>query len=241
MYIIGILLVLAALLILAPIRVVLRGRLGDREDLRLVGRLGLVAGLAGAELGFSSGTTTVAPVLLGWAPWRHTLSDDKKPTRAKPGKAPGKKRSPSAAPGLRDRLARMRLTLHRASRYYSRLRGPLFRFLRRIRRSIRLRKAEGEVVFGFEDPAVTGQVYGYGLAASSFLGPRFAVHLAPDFRQARVGGRVELVVRIWLALVLWALFAVAIRLGLAWVADRRAHKRALRQIDKRDAARAVAA
>ena len=167
--------------------------------------------------------------------------DDKKPRRVKPAKAPKKKRPPSAALGGRDRLARMRLTLRRASRFYSRLRRPLFRVLRRIGRSIRLRKAEGEVVFGFEDPAVTCQVYGYGLAASSFLGPRFALHLAPDFRQACVGGRVELVVRIWLPLVLWALFAIGVRLGLAWVADRRAHKRGLRQIEKRNATRAVAA
>ena len=96
------------------------------------------------------------------------------------------------------------------------------------------------------DGDTTGDVRGTVLigrlvpgATDSLPGLRFAY--ATRCSDPNRCGRVELVVRIWLALVLWALFAVAIRLGLAWVADRRAHKRALRQIDKRDAARAVAA
>jgi hypothetical protein len=73
------------------------------------------------------------------------------------------------------------------------------RFLVASVRFVRVHRLEGELEYGFEDPADTGRVHGWVSAAAAALGPAVQLECRPDwsFRTVaagRLAGRADVLV-----------------------------------------------
>ena len=217
------------LLLYLPVRIgIVGGHDGVAGEFR--GWLRPWSGALGIQIRFADGALWVAPMVGGWAPLGHTFSTDRKPAvpvRDKRKKGEGKKgregdekeakkkeKQPAA-----HRLQEMLATAERVWFYVRELKPSVRRFLRRLRRGFRLRHLVCRAVFGTGDPATTGRVYGYALAASRVIDRRFQLHVAPDFTRARLEGEAALEVSVYLYRLLWAVGCLAARGAWVWGRD----------------------
>jgi hypothetical protein len=231
---------LPALILCLPVRIRLTGRIGSPDEADFSAAVGLVAGALGACVSRQNGCTQAMPTLFGMGLWRFSLAGGKKkhsPGSTSDGKdASAKEDGPGTKPGWRQRALRFRVEWVRVRNIARRLRRPLVRFVKRMARSIRIRRVAGRLVFGLEDPAATGRAYGYGMAVGALLGPRFELRLQPEFSRSTIAGDLDLWFSVYLIVVVWALLALGIRGAFVWLRESRAHKRGIREIERAEAA-----
>jgi hypothetical protein len=121
---------------------------------------------------------------------------------------PTRRSRPATSPsgGTVPRLAR----IHRRWRV-----DDLLRFLVRRRHHLVVRHIEGHVRYGFEDPALTGQVYGAVCTARPLLDPEARVAVMPDWSMQDVlAGRLLAELRLFVG-------RLAIALAIFLVTNRR--------------------
>ena len=187
-------------------------------------------GALGIQIRLADGVLWAAVMVGGWAPLGHTFSTDRRPAKPAPGKRKkGKKkkgreedekeakRKGERPPG--QRLQKMVATAERVWFYVRALKPSVRRFFSRLRRGFRLRHLVCRAVFGTGNPATTGRVYGYALAASHVIGRRFQMHIAPDFTRVRLEGEATLEVSVYLYRLLWAVVCLAVRGAWVWGRD----------------------
>ena len=110
-------------------------------------------------------------------------------------------------------------------------REPLWRLFRRLSHSVTLRRIEGRVTFGLDDPAATGQAYGLVLAIAALLGRRVSLQIQPDFLGPSISGKVTVRLLVWPVVIIWAALVFGTRLGIVWFLARRNYRRRLRRLE----------
>lgn len=220
MTVLFLLLLAAALIVLAPLRLRVRGLNGEGRGPVLDVRLRLWIGLAGIRLFWADGGWRAGALLGWWTVWAAPLRKRK-----------ARKKKPR--PGAKDRSdtevsAGFTATIQRFSRAGRRLRKlslPLRRSALRFLNGFRLRRVTCKLTFGASDPAATGRIYGYVMAASPLVGAMGSVDVTPDFRTRRLDGEAQAEIRIYPHRLLFASACFGWRLALAWVSERRRRKR----------------
>lgn len=220
MTVLFLLLFLCALIVLAPVRLRVRVRNGEGQGPVLDIRLRPWIGLAGVRLFWADGGWRVGALLGWWTVWVARLGT---------GKGGRKKRRPDATRGaegeVSDRFSAKFERLVRAGRRLRTLSLPLRRSALRFLNGFRLRRIKCTVTFGASDPAATGKIYGYFMAASSVVGAMGSVDATPDFKTRRLDGEALVEIRIYPHRLLSASVYFGWRIVLAWVSERRGRKR----------------
>ncbi len=207
------------LIVLAPMRLRVRGESGSRRGPTLDIRLRPWIGLAGIRLSYAGGGWRVGALLGWWTVWAARLSKGeggkkKRDTGAR------EKAEPVVSDGFSARIER----LVRAGRRLRNLSLPVRRTALRLLNGFRLRHIICRITFGASDPAATGQIYGYFMAVSSVVGARGSVDVTPDFQTQRLDGEAQVEVRIYPHRLALASAVFGWRAALAWVSDRRNRK-----------------
>ncbi len=210
----------AVLFFLQPVRVWARGTCGEGREPGLDLRLRPWIGLAGIRLFYANGTWRVGALAGWWTVWTTPLGKDKSRR-----KKSGTKERAEGKPHVLDRLSAMGDRLARIGVYFKRLWLPARRFASRVLKGFRLRRFSCKVVFGAANPATTGQVFGYFMAASSLAGISGCIEATPDFEQRRLDGEAEVEIRVYPHRLLCAVACVAWCAALAWFLERRDLKR----------------
>ena len=222
------------LVVCLPIRVVLAGCVGQADGLGLEGSIGLLAGLIGARGWYGKGREDLAPAIVGWAPWKFQVgARDRAEKPEKKQTTRGRKEAEDDEAdevGWRTRLPRLRARWTRLRGTAGRMQRPLWRLCRRLIRSVSLRKLEGQMAFGLDDPADTGRAYGLMLAVIALLGRRVSLQIQPEFLGPVVSGNVRLRLWVWPVTVIWALLIFGARLGIVWLLESRNYRRRLRRL-----------
>ncbi len=137
--------------------------------------------------------------------------------------------STEAQPSIWTRWKMLRVQISRYWGYSQDARPILGRFLKRLMRILRFRYVDVDVVYGADDPAHTGRLFGYIQAIRPFLGKRTSLVLTPDFTQSRVEGAGTLEISFYLSRFLWAVCVLVIRGGVLggkiWWTERRIKRR----------------
>lgn len=208
------------LIVLAPVRLWVRGRNDAGQGPTLDVRLRPWIGLAGIRLFCADGGWRAGALLGWWTVWVARLGT---------GKGGRKKRRPDATGGaeadVSDRFSAKVERLLRAGRRLRNLTLPVRRSALRFLNGFRLRRIECKLTFGASDPATTGKVYGYIMAASSLAGATGSVHVSPDFQTQRLDGEAHVEIRVYPHRLLLASVFLGWRVALAWYSERRKRKR----------------
>ena len=92
-------------------------------------------------------------------------------------------------------------------------------------RILRFRYIDVDMVYGADDPAQTGRLFGYVEAIRHLLSKRTSLVLVPDFTQSRLEGAGKLEVSFYMSRFLWAVCALVVRGGILggkiWWIERR--------------------
>ena len=215
------LLFLCFLIVLAPVRLWARGRNGSGRGPILEIRVRPWIGLAGIRLFRADGDWRIGALLGWWTVWAAPLR------KGEGGKE--KKRDPGARDeaeaDVSDGFSAKVERFVRAGRRLRTLSLPLRRCALRFLRGFRLRSIKCSVTFGASDPATTGRIYGYVMAASSLIGAKGSIHMTPDFESQRLDGEARVEIRIYPHRLLLASVYFGWRLALAWFLERRNRKR----------------
>ena len=214
------LLFLCALTVLLPVRLRVCGRNDAGWGPTLDVRLRPWIGLAGIRFFYTDGGWR-AGALLGW--WTVLAVPLRKREVRKKKRGPGAKDEAEAE--VSDRFSSRVERFVRAGRHIWKLSLPLRRFASRFLNGFRLRRIKCKLTFGASDPATTGRIYGFFMAASSLLGARGHVALTPDFMTQRLDGEARVEIRIYPHRLLLASVYLGWRVALAWVSERRNRKR----------------
>ena len=220
MTVLFLLLLAAALFILAPLRLRVRGLNGEGRGPVLDVRMRPWIGLAGVRLFWADGGWRAGALLGWWTVWAAPLR--KRRARKKKRGAGAKDRSePEVSAGFTATVERF----SRAGRRLRKLSLPLRRSALRFLNGFRLRRMTCKLTFGASDPAVTGRIYGYVMAASPLVGAMGSVDVTPDFRTRRLDGEAQVEIRIYPHRLLLASACFGWRLALVWYSERRNRKR----------------
>lgn len=207
------------LIVLAPVRLWVRGRNGAGRGPALDVRLRPWIGLAGIRL-FYIDDGWRAGVLLGW--W--TVLAVRLRKREVRKKKQGPRATEKAEADVPDGFSATVERFVRSGRRLRKLSSPLRRSALRFLNGFRLRRVKCKLTFGASDPATTGQIYGYVMAASSLVGARGRVDVTPDFKTHRLDGEVQLGIRVYPHRLLLASVHLGWRVALAWYSERRNRK-----------------
>jgi hypothetical protein len=208
------------LIVLPPVRLSAHGHCGEGREPALEIRLRPWIGLAGIRLFHADGGWRVGVLLGWWTVWATALTrgEDRKEQR---GARKSVKKKTDLPDGFRTAVER----LERAGLYFKRLWLPLRRSASQFYNGFRLRRISCKVAFGASDPATTGQIFGYFVAASSLIGTGGRVEATPDFKRQRLDGEAKVEIWIYPHRLLCASVYIAWRVGLAWFSERRNRKR----------------
>jgi hypothetical protein len=103
--------------------------------------------------------------------------------RAVGSEIPSKEMNP---PDIFERLDALRESSVRTWEYYDvRLRGKLWKILKRCYRALHIRIHRCDLSIGFQDPAATGAVYGMACAIAAAIPKWIPLRLTPDFETGR--------------------------------------------------------
>lgn len=205
---VGALVVLVAAVLASPLR--LHGRADER-------------GLAGGGSWFGVGVDVdtrrdrLEVRLLRWRLLRRPLRSDASPSEDAEDEAEA---TESATRKKRKRRPERRLSLAG----WRRLARVGLREARRTLRLVHLDRLRLAAVVASDDPALTGELYGYGCALTSAIQGRWPdarVDLGADFVSTRPRGSAELALRLRPI----RLSGPAVRLGLAYLRERRRARR----------------
>ena len=221
MTVLCILLLALALIVLAPFRLRARGHSGGGREPALEIRLRPWIGFAGFRLFYADGGWRAGVLLGWWAVGALSLTTEEGRKKKRSGGEPVRKGGEADPDGFPETVER----LARAGIYIKRQWTPMRRFAVRILNGFRLRRITCRVVYGASDPAVTGQIFGYSMAASSLVGARGYVDVTPDFTRRRLDGDAEVEIRIYPHRLLWAFACIGWCAGLVWISERRNRKR----------------
>lgn len=134
-------------------------------------------------------------------------------------------------PSFWTRWKMLRIQISRYWGYSQEARPILWHFVKRLMRTLRFRYVDVDVVFGADDPAQTGRLFGYVEAIRHLLGKRTSLVLTPDFTQSRIEGAGALEFSFYLSRFLWAVCALVVRGGMLgvkiWWIERRIKRRAV--------------
>ena len=207
------------LIVLAPVRLWVRGENGSGRRPTLDVRLRPWIGLAGIRL-FYIEEGWRAGVLLGW--W--TVLAVRLRKREVREKRQGPRATKKAEADVPDGFSATVERFVRSGRRLGKLSLPLRRSALRLLNGFRLRRIECKIQFGASDPATTGRIYGYFMAASSLVGARGGVNVTPDFTTQRLDGEVQVEIRVYPHRLLLASAYFGWRVALAWYSERRSRK-----------------
>ncbi|MDE2998690.1 MAG: DUF2953 domain-containing protein [Gemmatimonadota bacterium] len=210
------LLFLCFLIILAPVRLRVHGENGSERGPTLDIRLRTWIGLAGIRLFFTGGGWCVGALLGWWTVWTVPLrrGEGRKEKR-------GARVKDEAEADVSDGFSARVERFVRAGRRLSELSLPLRRTALRLLNGFRLRRIKCRVTFGASDPATTGRIYGYFVAASSLVGATGSVDVTPDFKTQRLDGEARVEIRIYPHRLLLATVYLGWHVALAWFSERR--------------------
>ena len=222
MIVLALLTVPVALFFLLPIRVGVWGRYDGGEDGRFRGWVRPWWGALGVGVTYREGKARVGLMVGPWEAFSFRLRKKERPA-AEPEEEEeaAEEGEPEVSVPLRQRLEEAVSKAERIWFYARRAKPSVLVFLRRVLRSFRFRRFTADVVFGASDQALTGQMYGYVLAAGHVLGPGLRIHAIPDFGGERLEGEAALHITFHLYLLVWAALCLGFRLGWIWVLDRR--------------------
>jgi hypothetical protein len=99
-------------------------------------------------------------------------------------------------------------------RFFWRRKARLWEYLRTLVRSFFGKRGRAQVCFGFEDPALTGQVLGKVYAFQGLLGKNFQVEPHADFIRKNFSGQVKGRALFLLPYLLCTLFVATLEFGL---------------------------
>lgn len=213
------LLFLCALIVLLPVRLWVCGRNDAGRGPTLDIRLRPWIGLAGIRL-FYIDDGWRAGVLLGW--WTVLAVPLRKREVRK--KQQGPRATKKAEADVPDGFSATVERFVRSGRRLRKLSLPLRRSALRLLNGFRLRRIECKIQFGASDPATTGRIYGYFLAASSLVGARGSVNVTPDFKTQRLDGEARVGIRVYPHRLMLASAYFGWRVALAWYSERRSRK-----------------
>lgn len=213
------LLFLCVLIVLLPVRLWVCGRNDSGREPTLDVRLRPWIGLAGIRL-FHTGDGWRAGVLLGW--WTVLAVPLRKREVRK--KKQGPRATEKAEADVPDGYSATFERFVRSGRRLRKLSLPLRRLALRFLNGFRLRSIKCKVTFGTSDPATTGRIYGYFMAASSLVGARGSVNVTPDFKTQRLDGEARVEIRVYPHRLLLASAYFGWRVALAWYSERRSRK-----------------
>ena len=220
MTILCLLLLALAMIVLPPFRLRARGHNGGGREPALEIRLRPWIGVAGLRLFYADGGWRAGALLGFWVVGASPLAKEegRKKKRSGGERIGEEPADPDGFPAMVERLARAGVYI---KRQWAPLRRTAFRFLN----GFRLRSVKCKVTFGASDPAITGQVFGYSMAATSLIGARAFVDVTPDFTRQRLDGDAELEIRIYPHRLLWAFAWFGWRVGRTWISERRRRER----------------
>jgi len=207
-------LLVPVLLVLLPIRIGVQGELTGHGAAGC-GWVRAWAGLAGLRLRTSASGMRLGLVAGPWVLHEFGLSREPKPKKAR-GPRKAKPEEPTETPGLAARVSGWLDLLEMAGHYVRELKPALWAFLGRLRRSLTLHRLCCRGVFGTGNPALTGRLFGYILAATSAAGVRPQVDLEADFVRPRLTGEGALELSLYLRRVIWAVLCLGVRAGWVW-------------------------
>ena len=173
------------------------------------------AGLLG--LRFSAGVLESRTELIVFGRRIHTL----RPSKKRPEKVEEEKEKPKLketkrrAKSLSERIALFK-------RLFSISIHPVFSFLKSLSKALKFRFLQYDMVFGLNDPASTGKLFGLSQAFLGSLGAdRIRGELTPDFQRETLEGKFDVGVTIKLYRILAAIMALMVpilwRLGIDYI------------------------
>jgi hypothetical protein len=134
-------------------------------------------------------------------------------------------------PSVWARWKTLRIQLSRYLDYWHDARPIVGRFLKRLMRVLGFRYVDIDVVYGANDPAQTGRLFGYVEAVRPLLGKCSSLVLTPDFTQSRLEGAGAVEISLSLSRLLWAFLALVGRGGILgakiWWRERQAKRNAI--------------
>ena len=103
---------------------------------------------------------------------------------------------------------------------------PGLRLVRQLAQTFHLRRLRLSGRFGLQDPAATGQAFGYLQAARGVLPRWLRLELSPDFVHQGVQGKAQLAIHFYLGQALYLVIRFSARLAWRWRGLRKAARRA---------------
>mgnify|MGYP001412475675 CR=1 FL=1 len=219
----GILLGSLFLLFAIPIRMGARGRLSE-EGAEIRAWVRLLLGAIGVDVVYRNGFSWCVTIgSLGVFERRIVgKSKEEKEPDEKPGD--GEEERDEKKPG---KSVWEQLSLARD--YYDRFRSPVLRLLRRLLKTVWLRRFQIDGLAGVGTPDVTGKMMGIVYAAQGTLGKRVRLNIQPDFVSSGFKGTAHVEIWFWLgfviAAVLFAALTIGVRFGLWYLEQKLVHFR----------------
>jgi hypothetical protein len=200
--------VLFLLIFAVPIRIGATGQTSDTQP-ELLGYVHILFGLIGVTVEYV-GELTWSLKLGPLAVLKRRLGegdDDEKEEEA-----PEAKKEPEKEPDEKPELS-LRERLAEFMAYYDLAKRPAIRFLRRLLKTIWLRRVEVEGTLGAGSPDATGKMAGSIFAAQSVLGPKVRLDVRPDFVTPGFKGQFRLEICFWLGFLIVSLLVAALAIG----------------------------
>lgn len=204
----GILLCSLLLLFAIPVRIGARGRISD-EGIELQAWVRLLPGAIGVDVVYADGPS-----------WRVTIGSLRVFQRRIVGKEKEEKESDEEPVKEEEGLDKKKPgksvweQLNLARDYYDRFRNPVLRLLRRLLRTVWLRRFQIDGTAGAGTPDVTGKMMGIVHAAQGSLGKRVRLNIQPDFVSSGFKGNVHIEIWFWLGFLIAAVLSAALTIGV---------------------------
>ena len=99
---------------------------------------------------------------------------------------------------------------------YERFKGPAFRLLRNVLRSVWFRRFRVDGTMGMGTADATGCMMGYVYAAEGVLGSRVKLEIQPDFLERGFEGKVHFEIWFWLGFLILAVLYAALTIGIRY-------------------------
>ncbi len=210
---------LSSLLIffLVPLRLVIDLEYtGTNNPPNAQGDLHFFAGLFGLRLRHAANQSQILPLICGWTvPIQRQQPRPAKPQSPSRSDKSNKKRKPSTRSpqsSSKTGLSYDRLV------FWLQIVGPAaWDLAKKIPHIFHLKHMDLSGSFGFIDPVKTGFTYGYFQALHPLVDHRLNLNINPDFTTARIQGRLNLAIHLYLGYFVYILCRFAIHAGFRWL------------------------
>ena len=213
----GIVLGTFLLLFAIPVRIGARGRIAEEGD-EVRAWVRFLLGAIGVDVVYTDGFRWRVTIgSLGVFERKIVKKDEEEEPEEEPAEEEDAPREKKPGKSFWDQL-----TLARGC--YDRFRSPVLRLLRRLLKTVWLRRFQIDGSAGVGTPDGTGKMMGIVYAAQGTLGKRVGLNIQPDFMALGFKGNVHVEIWFWLGFLMVAVLFAAVPIGARlalWYLERK--------------------